>query len=888
MNTHSSTRRGRRLHPFGSITVVACGALLVGSLQGTTTASAEEASSGMRQLSSDWERYVLGEDADIQTGLRIKSRSGSVTNAQALVGGEGAATMTTTDSANPATIIIDWGIEHGGRFSLDVSSVTPATDQAAALKVTTSETEFGLYRASTLAVQAGAGDTVVKVGSVTGFEVGRPIFIGDVRTVVTSVGTAGASGTGIGIEQPLGKSYYSGTPVTAGSPSQVVGDSGGFGITSTQTVSVSQPGVVTPSNLYGGFRYQVIQLMNPGTITIKSNTLDFAGYAAGADDYAGHFLSSDETLNRAWYSGVYTNAVTMADASVTGKSVDVMFDGAKRDRGVWSGDVVIQGPVAHQAFGNAANSYFKGSVQDLFASQRADGKVPGTTWLPFLQFYSDSYSNYSAMAAIDYYRYTGDTSFATDYKAKIEAAVAYQATKMNDRGLVQVTADPDYWQTPLSGEVSEYNAVYYELLHKAAWFEKQVGDETKAAEYVADAAALKAAMQTHLWNDDLGAYPLSSDTAANRATVATDANANALRLGLVPDGRTPALLALLDGAATPHGVEMTQTAGGTSKADPYGHEIEPLTNFWTTDGRLAAGDEVGGLDVARSFWGQQVDPDGPYYTGTTWEFMDRNGVILRPADSMAHGWGAGITSVLTEDVLGVEPVDAGYATWEIAPQPGDVSWAQGAVPTGAGKTIEVDWNKSATVFAVSVSAPSETAGTVSIPLPTASTPVSVNGTTIWSSGTFSPTAGITGATVVDGRLQVAVSQGGEYDFVAAPAPTATPTHTPTPAPTATATPPSPAPQKLSSRIKVFGAKGEVGHKIRLKVKVRAEGERVTGWVKARVKGSAKTVRARLRDGKAAIRLPAFRNVGVKRVVVKYLGNKRVAASKKIVQLRISD
>ncbi|WP_134768545.1 alpha-L-rhamnosidase C-terminal domain-containing protein [Nocardioides sp. 1609] len=721
-------------------------------------------------MSAQWRDYVLGDGEAVQSAEKVVNTSGSVTNARALVDGTGSATLTTVDAADPATVLLDWGILHSGRFTITADSVTPADGATdVALKVSTSETRFGLYRPTTLATQAGEGDTVIKVASTAGLRVGQRIYVGDLTAVVTSVGTAGATGSGVGIDTPVDGTLYARTPVTAGSADQIVGDSGGFGLTSTQTVPVSAAGDVTPTNLYGGFRFQAVQLTTPGTITISSNRLTNAAYAADADDYAGHFLSSDDTLNRAWYSGAYTNAMTMASAEVTGKSMDVMFDGAKRDRGVWSGDIVIQGPVAHQAFGPEASSYYQGSIQDLFANQRPDGRLAGTTWLPFLMYYSDSYSNYTALSAIDYLRYTGDEEFAASLKGQIEAAIAYQATKINERGLVDVVSEPDYWQTPLSGEVSEYNMVYLELLQRASWFEDQLGDSAKAAAYADDATALKQAMLDHLWNDELGAFPLSLDIPTNAATIATDANANALRLGVVPDGRSAALLKTLEGAETPYGIEMTQIAGGSSRADGNGHEVEPLTNYWTVQGRLAAGAEKDGLDLARTYWGQQVDPTGPYYTGTTWEFLDRNGVVLRPADSMAHGWGAGITNVLTEDVLGVAPVDPGYASWEVAPQPGDLTWAQGSVPTADGDTIDVVWQRAASTFDLDLAAPASTSGTVRIPLPSATASVAVNGVTVWAHQEFTPTTGITAASVVDGDLVVTVSRGGTYEFTAAPA-----------------------------------------------------------------------------------------------------------------------
>jgi hypothetical protein len=52
--------------------------------------------------------------------------------------------------------------------------------------------------------------------------------------------------------------------------------------------------------------------------------------------------------------------------------------------------------------------------------------------------------------------------------------------------------------------------------------------------------------------------------------------------------------------------------------------------------------------------------------------------------SLCHGWSSGPTSYLTENVLGVRPTSAGFATTDIAPQLGDLAWAKGDVPTPHG------------------------------------------------------------------------------------------------------------------------------------------------------------------------------------------------------------
>ena len=52
--------------------------------------------------------------------------------------------------------------------------------------------------------------------------------------------------------------------------------------------------------------------------------------------------------------------------------------------------------------------------------------------------------------------------------------------------------------------------------------------------------------------------------------------------------------------------------------------------------------------------------------------------------SLCHGWSSGPTSWLTERVLGIRPTSGGFKTADIAPDLGDLSWAEGDVPTPRG------------------------------------------------------------------------------------------------------------------------------------------------------------------------------------------------------------
>lgn len=128
----------------------------------------------------------------------------------------------------------------------------------------------------------------------------------------------------------------------------------------------------------------------------------------------------------------------------------------------------------------------------------------------------------------------------------------------------------------------------------------------------------------------------------------------------------------------------------------------------------------------RRVWGVQVDPNSGFYTNTFWEFVNSDGLPTRGFDSLAHGWGAGPTQLLTESVLGATPVDPGYATWQVKPQPGDLNWAQGQVPTASG-SLTVKWVQDATagMFHLHVTSPTGTGGQVWVPLASASTILSL-------------------------------------------------------------------------------------------------------------------------------------------------------------------
>jgi hypothetical protein len=96
----------------------------------------------------------------------------------------------------------------------------------------------------------------------------------------------------------------------------------------------------------------------------------------------------------------------------------------------------------------------------------------------------------------------------------------------------------------------------------------------------------------------------------------------------------------------------------------------------------------------------------------------QDGSIHDGSTSLAHGWSTGALPALTEWVLGVRAARPGFAEYTLAPHPGDLSWACGAVPTPRG-TLRAAWQQTDDRVNLQVDAPAGTLGHLAIPWRTA-------------------------------------------------------------------------------------------------------------------------------------------------------------------------
>jgi hypothetical protein len=110
--------------------------------------------------------------------------------------------------------------------------------------------------------------------------------------------------------------------------------------------------------------------------------------------------------------------------------------------------------------------------------------------------------------------------------------------------------------------------------------------------------------------------------------------------------------------------------------------------FYELEALCALGEQPYVLKEMKSYWGGMLDLGATSF----WEEYDpakkgaeHYAMYGRPfGKSLCHAWGASPIYLLGKYYLGVKPLTAGYATYEVVPNLGGLQWMEGTVPTPQG------------------------------------------------------------------------------------------------------------------------------------------------------------------------------------------------------------
>nr|WP_320133028.1 alpha-L-rhamnosidase C-terminal domain-containing protein [uncultured Holophaga sp.] len=489
--------------------------------------------------------------------------------------------------------------------------------------------------------------------------------------------------------------------------------------------------------------------------TVRNFSLAGIDFASGYKTYTAAFTDGDSSV--------------LDDFGVGTNPVAVVTDGARRDRQVWSGDMLVSAPTIYcttdniepiQGSLNLLASYLdsNGQIASVLAPQSALDVTSNRSAGPANPWYSLGYSMYFIDILHDYYLHTGDLGLVTRLWPAAQKELAFLSSQQDaTTGLISTTSSTGWTWHPQydayqTGLVSEFNIDYVRCLQHASALATALGWSTDATSYADLATTVKTAINANLYNSSTGVYEIS-DT--KTGYVAQDANAKAILFGVAPSDQVSTIFSAMDNALATNYGNMAYDSTYFTTYNSGAGVVSPFASNWELLARLEQGDTSGALDLINKLWGRMV-ASGNYSSGATWESLDAStGYPVDDNISLAHAWASGPTAALSKYVLGVRPVTAGYSTWLVRPQMGTLSWASGRVPTPYGP-ITFKWaqNHDGVPFKAELSVPAGTTGTLAVPVVSGAQVVKVDGSTV-TPGTSYTLGGVT-------YLPVSISSSGTY------------------------------------------------------------------------------------------------------------------------------
>ena len=395
--------------------------------------------------------------------------------------------------------------------------------------------------------------------------------------------------------------------------------------------------------------------------------------------YRGAFKSNDERLNQIWQTGAYTVHQCMQE---------FLWDGIKRDRLVWMGDMHPEIMTISNVFG------YNEVVPKSLDLARDSTPLPG--WMNGMY----PYSMWWVIAQRDWYWYNGDKEYLEQQREYLLGLLELFHGRVDANGFE--LSGGDFLDWPSEENEPAQKAGVQALMMMTMKYAAELCD------ILGETAMAKRCRDCH----------------ARMASVASQVSEDYYKVALAPgepgSKQGTSLMVLADMIdAKKANEEVIKVEGARGFSTFYG--------YYMLQAMAKAGDYAGAMKFISDFWGAMIDLGATTFWEdfhTDWLKEDVAPITdLVPEGkkdihgdfgaycyqglrhSLCHGWASGPTAWLSQHVLGVEIVEPGYKVVKINPHLGNLEWVEGSVPTPFGD-IKVSHRKDAEGNVVStVSAP---------------------------------------------------------------------------------------------------------------------------------------------------------------------------------------
>lgn len=388
-----------------------------------------------------------------------------------------------------------------------------------------------------------------------------------------------------------------------------------------------------------GFRFVYVELQGEkATLRLQSLT---AVSIYRDIPYLGSFRSNDALLNQIYDVAAYTCHLSMQQ---------YVWDGIKRDRLVWIGDMYPEMLTIQTVFGR--QQVFEDSLRFAMDS----------TVLPRWMNDFPAYSLWWIMLVHDWYFYTGEQSILSEFGDYAEKMLRQICSYVEDDGQDKLPAYFLDWPCHnLPQEKSGVRALLVLALKKGAAFAQYCGSEETACLCEKKAQAILSTEEQSYGAKQVAAM-LSLAGWHDKKAAADEI----LEQG-AKGWSTFMSYFLLKSAACG---DMTATL--QALREYYGGMLSMgATTFW----------EDFNIDWMQNAVGVDSFPE----EGQT-DIHGDNGAFcyIGYRHSLCHGWSSGPTAFLAEEVLGIRIMETGCKKIEICPKLGDLEWAEGTYPLPQG------------------------------------------------------------------------------------------------------------------------------------------------------------------------------------------------------------
>jgi alpha-L-rhamnosidase len=251
-----------------------------------------------------------------------------------------------------------------------------------------------------------------------------------------------------------------------------------------------------------------------------------------------------------------------------------------------------------------------------------------------------------------------------------------------------------------------YNALYYWTLRVVEDLARKLDLAPVAERCATRAESLREAINARLWSEERGAYVDACVDGQQSHRLSQQANAVCIAYDIAPPERWERIFATIldESRLAMTSIGMT-SAPSQVEFDEERHVVlaQPFFMHHVHRALVRAGRYDDLVRNIRQRWGAMIEAGAT----SIWE-------VWVPTASQCHAWSTTPTFDLSTEVLGVAPLEPGFARVRIAPQPAGLDWARGVFPSVKGE-IQVSWEKRGEEFRLSTAIPEGSTAEIALP-----------------------------------------------------------------------------------------------------------------------------------------------------------------------------